>query len=158
MQNEGNQQQVAAAPGVDSEKDGGGGAGVVAGGDGGGGLGGQLLPILACMVPFSAFCYGHARGMTGRVVERVVRSPVGAGGLLLLPFVTLAVEKSIYDTVQAAQGINPNVRPADRGGFPSGGANLPSFALIAVRQRQQHDNRSNNSSTNKVLLPQQQQQ
>ncbi len=74
------------------------------------------------MVPFTAFCYGHARGMTGRVVERVVRSPVGVYGLLALPFVTLGMEKSIYDTVQAWQGINPNFRPKDRGGFPSGGA------------------------------------
>jgi hypothetical protein len=49
--------------------------------------------------------------------------------------VTLGMEKSIYDTVQAAQGINPNTRPADRGGFPSGGAELPSFSLIPVRQR-----------------------
>ena len=43
-------------------------------------------------------------------------------GLLALPFLTLGMEKSIYDTVQAWQGIDPNVRPKDRGGFPSGGA------------------------------------
>mmetsp|Transcript_29105 Transcript_29105/g.70185 ORF Transcript_29105/g.70185 Transcript_29105/m.70185 type:complete len:141 (+) Transcript_29105:480-902(+) len=89
----------------------------------------------AAMVPFVAFCYGHQRGMTGRVVERVVRSPVGVYGLFLLPFTTLAMEKSIYDTVQAWQGINPNIRPADRGGFPSGGAELPSFSLIPVQDR-----------------------
>lgn len=76
----------------------------------------------AAMVPFVAFCYGHARGGTGRVVERVVRSPVGVYGLLALPFVTLGMEKSIYDTVQAWQGLNPNVVPTNRGGFPSGGA------------------------------------
>ena len=76
----------------------------------------------AAMVPFTAFCIGHSRGMTGRVVEAVVRSPVGVYGLLALPFVTLGMEKSIYDTVQAWQGIDPNVRPKDRGGFPSGGA------------------------------------
>lgn len=73
--------------------------------------------------------------MTGQVVHRVVRSPVGVYGLLGLPFVTLGMEKCIYDTVQAAQGINPNVRPADRGGFPSGGAELPSFSLIPVQER-----------------------
>jgi hypothetical protein len=88
----------------------------------------------AAMVPFCAFCYGHHRGATGRVVEAVVRSPVGVYGLLALPFVTLGMEKAIYDTVQAAQGINPNVRPADRGGFPSGGAELPSFSLIPIQK------------------------
>ena len=81
-----------------------------------------LYSFTAAMVPFTAFCYGHSRGMTGRVVERVVRSPVGVYGLLALPFCTLAMEKSIYDTVQACQGIDPNSRPSDRGGFPSGGA------------------------------------
>ncbi|KAL7487250.1 hypothetical protein ACHAW6_012853 [Cyclotella cf. meneghiniana] len=93
-----------------------------------------FLSFSASMVPFCAFCYGHSRGVTTRVVERVVRSPVGVYGLFALPFVTLAMEKSIYDTVQAWQGIDPNVVPADRGGFPSGGANLPSFSLIPVKK------------------------
>ena len=83
-----------------------------------------MYSFAAAMVPFTAFCYGHSRGVTGRVVERVVRSPVGIYGLLALPFFTLAMEKSIYDTVQAWQGIDPNVRPKDRGGFPSGGAGM----------------------------------
>jgi hypothetical protein len=74
------------------------------------------------MVPFTALCYGHTRGMTVKVVEAVLRSPMGGYGLLALPFCTLAMEKSVYDTVQAYQGIDPNVRPADRGGFPSGGS------------------------------------
>ena len=69
------------------------------------------------------------------MVERVVRSPVGVYGLFVLPLVTLAMEKSIYDTVQAWQGLDPNVVPADRGGFPSGGANLPSLSLIPVQKR-----------------------
>jgi len=68
------------------------------------------------------------------VVEGVVKSPLGVYGLFALPFVTLGMEKSIYDTVQAWQGIDPNVRPADRGGFPSGGAELPSFSLVPVRK------------------------
>ena len=85
----------------------------------------------AAMVPFTAFCYGHARGMTGRVVERVVKSPVGVYGLLALPFATLAMEKSIYDSVQAWQGIDPNIRPADRGGFPSGGASTSIFSYCS---------------------------
>jgi hypothetical protein len=92
------------------------------------------LSFSAAMVPFCAFCYGHNRGVTTRVVERVVRSPVGVYGLFALPFLTLAMEKSIYDTVQAWQGLDPNIVPADRGGFPSGGAALPSFSLIPVRK------------------------
>ena len=78
-----------------------------------------LFSFTAAMVPFTAFCYGHARGATGRVVDAVVKSPLGVYGLLALPFCTLAMEKCIYDTAQSFQGINPNVRPADRGGFPS---------------------------------------
>ena len=80
------------------------------------------VSFTAAMAPFTAFCYGHSRGLTARVVDNVVRSPVGVYGLFALPFVTLGMEKSIYDTVQAWQGLDPNVRPADRGGFPSGGA------------------------------------
>jgi hypothetical protein len=93
-----------------------------------------LYSFGAAMVPFTAFCYGHQRGATGRVVEAVVRSPVGVYGLFALPFVTLAMEKSIYDTVQAWQGIDPKIRPKERGGFPSGGADLPSFSLIPVQK------------------------
>ena len=93
-----------------------------------------VLSFSAAMVPFCAFCYGHSRGVTTRVVERVVKSPVGVYGLLALPFLTLGMEKSIYDTVQSWQGLDPNVVPADRGGFPSGGSALPSFSLIPVRK------------------------
>jgi len=89
----------------------------------------------AAMVPFCGFLYIHKLGMTARVVEATVRSPIGVYGLFLLPFCTLAMEKSIYDTVQSWQGINPQVRPADRGGFPSGGAALPSFSWIPVQPR-----------------------
>ena len=91
-----------------------------------------FLSFSAAMVPFCAFCYGHSRGVTTRVVDRVVKSPVGVYGLLALPFLTLGMEKSIYDTVQAWQGINPNVRPADRGGFPSGGAGKLSNCISYV--------------------------
>jgi hypothetical protein len=93
-----------------------------------------MYSAAATMVPFTAFCFAHSKGMTVRVVESVVRSPVGVYGLLALPFLTLTMEKSIYDTVQAWQGLDPNVRPKDRGGFPSGGAALPSFSLIPVRK------------------------
>ena len=67
-------------------------------------------------------------------VDRVVKSPVGVYGLLALPFLTLGMEKSIYDSVQSWQGLDPNVVPKDRGGFPSGGSLLPSFSLIPVRK------------------------
>ena len=89
----------------------------------------------AAMVPFTAVVYGHSRGVTSRIVERVVKSPVGVYGLFALPILSLAMEKSIYDTVQAWQGLDPNVVPADRGGFPSGGAALPSLSLIPVQKR-----------------------
>ena len=93
----------------------------------------------AAMVPFTAFCYGHHKGMTVRVVNAVVKSPLGPAGLLLLPFCTLAMEKSIYDTVQAAQGMDPTTRPVDRGGFPSGGAELfPSLSLIPVQPKRRN--------------------
>ena len=89
----------------------------------------------AAMVPFCSFCYGHQRGMTGRVIEKVVKSRVGVYGLLALPFLTLGMEKSIYDTVQCWQGVDPNIRPKGRGGFPSGGAELPSFSLIPLQKK-----------------------
>jgi len=88
----------------------------------------------AAMLPFTAFCYGHSKGMTGIVLERMVKMPGGFYGIFALPFLTLGMEKCVYDTAQAFQGIDPNVRPADRGGFPSGGADLPSFSLVAVQK------------------------
>lgn len=93
-----------------------------------------IVSFGAAMIPFTSFCYMHSRGGTGRIVEAVVKSPVGVYGLLALPFVSLAMEKCIYDTAQAAQGIDPNIRPANRGGFPSGGAALPSFSLVPVQK------------------------
>ena len=38
--------------------------------------GAWFYSFMAAMVPFTGFCYGHQRGYTARVVERVVRSPV----------------------------------------------------------------------------------
>lgn len=95
-----------------------------------------LVSFGAAMIPFTSFLYFHSKGGTGRVVEAVVRSPVGVYGLLALPFVSLALEKCVYDTAQAAQGIDPTVVPANRGGFPSGGgAALPSLSLIPVQPK-----------------------
>mmetsp|Transcript_30944 Transcript_30944/g.36101 ORF Transcript_30944/g.36101 Transcript_30944/m.36101 type:complete len:158 (+) Transcript_30944:59-532(+) len=93
-----------------------------------------FVSFAAAMVPFTAFCYGHQKGVTGRVLESMVKRPGGIYGIFALPFLTLGMEKCIYDTVQSFQGINPNIRPADRGGFPSGGANLPSFSLVHVQK------------------------
>lgn len=84
------------------------------------------------MFPFCSFCYAHHRGLTLNVLTGVYKT-VGVRGFLALPFITLAMEKSIYDSAQAWQGIDPTVVPADRGGFPSGGgAAIPSFSLIPV--------------------------
>mmetsp|Transcript_14253 Transcript_14253/g.21740 ORF Transcript_14253/g.21740 Transcript_14253/m.21740 type:complete len:131 (+) Transcript_14253:124-516(+) len=89
-----------------------------------------LVSFGAAMVPFCGFLYGHSRGFTVRVIESVVK--IHPAGLLLIPFVTLTMEKCIYDTAQSFQGIDPNIKPADRGGFPSGGSDLPSFSLVPV--------------------------
>ena len=93
-----------------------------------------FVSFLAAMVPFSAFCYGHQKGMTVKVLENLAKTKYGVYGIFALPFLTLGMEKGVYDTVQSIQGINPNIRPDDRGGFPSGGANLPSFSLISVQK------------------------
>jgi len=94
-----------------------------------------MFSFTAAMVPFTAFCYGHSRGLTGKVLEKLVKLPGGFHAIFALPFLTLAMEKSVYDTAQSIQGIDPNVRPADRGGFPSGGSSLPSFSLVPVQER-----------------------
>jgi hypothetical protein len=60
----------------------------------------------------------------------------GAPGLLLVPFVSLTMEKTAYDTFQAFRGhdiYTRGVAEGARGGFPSGGNELPSFSLIPVQ-------------------------
>ena len=95
-----------------------------------------LYSFSATMVPFVGMCYAHQLGVTVRVLESVARSPVGVYGFFALPFMTLGMEKCIYDTVQSWQGIDPTVVPEGRGGFPSGGGSaLPSFSLIPVQQK-----------------------
>jgi hypothetical protein len=80
-----------------------------------------------------SFCYAHQRGATVRVLDRVAKSRFGVYGFLALPFVTLSFERCIYDTLQSVQGVDPQVIPSDRGGFPSGGGSLlPSFSLVPV--------------------------
>ena len=77
-----------------------------------------MYSAAAAMAPFTLFCFSHTKGVTVRAVEAMAKSPVGVYGLLALPFFTLAMEKSIYDTVQAWQGLDPNVRPKDGEGSP----------------------------------------
>ncbi len=93
-----------------------------------------LVSFSATMFPFVAFLYGHQRGVTVRLLERLARTNAGMYGIIAIPIVTLSMEKCIYDSVQSLQGIDPNVVPADRGGFPSGGSNLPSFSLVNVQK------------------------
>jgi hypothetical protein len=109
-----------------------------------------MFSFTAAMVPFTAFCFGHSKGLTGRVLEKIVKLPFGFYGIFALPFVTLGIEKSIYDTAQSIQGIDPNVRPADRGGFPSGGADLPSFSLVPVQKRNIVENITGSRKGNNV--------
>ena len=63
---------------------------------------------------------------------------VGPVGLLGIPFCTLAMEKTAYDTYTAYHGraiyadaVKRNEPPPQ---FPSGGAQLPSFSLIETRK------------------------
>jgi len=62
----------------------------------------------------------------------------GVPGLVALPWVTLSLEKVAYDTFTAARGHDMYTAAQEsgenpHGEFPSGGAKLPSFSLIAVR-------------------------
>ncbi|KAL1500411.1 hypothetical protein AB1Y20_013068 [Prymnesium parvum] len=65
---------------------------------------------------------------------------VGISGILMMPWLTLAFEKTTYDTFCAARGYDmyaeSDVNPTPHGGFPSGGAQLPSLSLITVRGEQ----------------------
>lgn len=101
-----------------------------------------LISFTGAMIPFVSFCYAHQRGTTVRVLERVAKSRFGVYGFLALPFVTLSMEKCIYDTLQSIQGVDPKHVPNNRGGFPSGGGTLlPSFSLVPV-MKQTEENES----------------
>jgi hypothetical protein len=86
-----------------------------------------IVSFSAAMVPFAAFCYSHQRGFTGRVIEKLAKTKGGIYGIFALPFLTLGMEKCVYDSAQSLQGIDPKMRPANRGGFPSGGAGTSQF-------------------------------
>jgi len=63
-------------------------------------------------------------------LERLAKTRGGVYGIFALPFLTLGMEKSVYDTVQSLQGINPRTIPEDRGGFPSGGGSKFIFGYL----------------------------
>eukprot|EP01061_Rhynchopus_euleeides_P031341 TRINITY_DN51903_c0_g1_i1.p1 TRINITY_DN51903_c0_g1~~TRINITY_DN51903_c0_g1_i1.p1 ORF type:complete len:113 (+),score=22.39 TRINITY_DN51903_c0_g1_i1:73-411(+) len=93
-----------------------------------------MLPAAAAMAPFSLFLVAHQRGLTVKLFDAAYRS-FGIPGLLGVPFFTLSLEKSVYDTVNCYQGKDPNEAPeGSTGGFPSGGCALPSFSLIPINK------------------------
>ena len=63
---------------------------------------------------------------------------VGPFGLLGIPFCTLAMEKTAYDTYTAYHGRSIYADAAKKNEpppqFPAGGAQLPSFSLIETRK------------------------
>jgi hypothetical protein len=69
-----------------------------------------------------------------KIIEGLYRR-FGVAGCLALPWITLALEKTSYDTLAAVRGFNPEREhdPSVTGGFPSGGSALPSFALLPIR-------------------------
>jgi len=73
-------------------------------------------------------------GAFGKFVDVVYRR-VGATGLLAIPFGSLTVEKATYDTYCAYHGksIYEEKESNPHGGFPSGGAALPSFSMLKTR-------------------------
>ena len=73
-------------------------------------------------------------GTFARIVN-VVYNRFGAAGLLGIPFGTLTMEKSTYDTYCAYHGhsIYESEATNPHGGFPSGGAMLPSLSLLKTR-------------------------
>lgn len=77
----------------------------------------------------------------------------------MVPFISLTCEKTAYDTFQAFRGhdiYTRGVAAGARGGFPSGGCELPSFALIPVQSwrlkeannTEESDDRDSDSDSN----------
>ena len=78
-------------------------------------------------------------GVFAAIVSRAYNR-FGAAGLLGIPFGSLMLEKSLYDTYCAYHGESIYDESPDEftgtgkhGGFPSGGASLPSFSLLKTR-------------------------
>lgn len=79
--------------------------------------------------------HGGNNGTLARLVDVVYRR-VGGFGLVAIPLVTLTMEKIAYDTYTAYHGasIYEDTKKTPYGGFPSGGAQLPSFSLVRTRR------------------------
>lgn len=77
----------------------------------------------------------HSRGGTKRLVDFMLSSRIGAGGLFFVPFIGLALEKVWYDTALSIQGVDPTAARPDRKneGFPAGGHGFPSFSVMPVK-------------------------
>jgi hypothetical protein len=77
----------------------------------------------------------HNRGGTKKLVDFMLSTRLGAGGLFFVPFIGLAVEKVWYDTALSIQGVDPTAARPDRKdeGFPAGGHGFPSFSLLPVK-------------------------
>mmetsp|Transcript_10805 Transcript_10805/g.24505 ORF Transcript_10805/g.24505 Transcript_10805/m.24505 type:complete len:105 (+) Transcript_10805:3-317(+) len=94
----------------------------------------DLVAAAGACAPFAFMLYAHQRGWTAKGFGSVYKR-FGVWGLFALPFVTLSMEKCVYDTVLSFRGKDPNARPEGRvQSFPSGGSSLPSFSLIPVRK------------------------
>ena len=82
----------------------------------------------------------HPFSMPPSIANRIfmyIYNKFGAAGLIAFPFLTLTTEKICYDTFQAFRGsdiYSHGPREGARGGFPSGGSELPSFSLIPVQK------------------------
>ena len=94
------------------------------------------LSASAALVPFLGFCYAHQKGMVVQLFNAAYRL-AGVPGIIGVPMVTLAMEKTVYDTCNCYQGKLKNAPPAGsikKGQamptFPHGGHMLPSFSLI----------------------------
>jgi len=57
--------------------------------------GSWFITATAMVAPFAAFCFSHQLGLTEKALK-VIYNRVGVHGFLALPFMTLAMEKSIY--------------------------------------------------------------
>ena len=79
--------------------------------------------------------HGGNNGTLARLVDVVYRR-VGGVGLIAIPIVTLTMEKIAYDTYTADHGASSyeDAKKTPYGGFPSGGAQLPSFSLVRTRR------------------------
>mmetsp|Transcript_22918 Transcript_22918/g.71404 ORF Transcript_22918/g.71404 Transcript_22918/m.71404 type:complete len:121 (+) Transcript_22918:135-497(+) len=93
--------------------------------------------ITACLMimPNALMWRSYNRGGLDRLVAGILRSPAGVGGLFVLPFTWLTMEKSFYDSAMAIQGIDctNSATAANHGGYPSGGHMLPSLSIFPVK-------------------------